>query len=334
MSTEFNIPDSALKGLREAAQRGTLIPFIGAGASRLAGSPDWMGHANEALKQFVANDRVNFSHAQLDQLHSLSARVKLSIALALQYEHNYPIDHSAILHPKGKTDKKGLHLYSSLSKLAKTFVTTNYDQWLDEYIESSVPDINDSSSKEAKSIITKRNIHYEVDDFTPAHLNQPNTVIHLHGSIVEPKSMVFTTQHYVKHYANDRNLDDPEKENRVLTFLDYLFDKKSVLFIGYGLEELEILEYVILKARRIAGENNFETKHFIIQGFFSHQRELMLSMKNYYQRECGIELIDFVRDEKDWDMLLDVVDCLAEKVPASNLMVLQEFKEMEDLLNG
>jgi hypothetical protein len=36
----------------------------------------------------------------------------------------------------------------------------------------------------------------------------------------------------------------------VLTSLDYLFSNRTVLFIGYGLDELEILEYVILKARQ------------------------------------------------------------------------------------
>jgi hypothetical protein len=37
------IPEIPLvpEGLREAAQRGTLIPFVGAGASKLAGCPNW-----------------------------------------------------------------------------------------------------------------------------------------------------------------------------------------------------------------------------------------------------------------------------------------------------
>ena len=64
--------------------------------------------------------------------------------------------------------------------------------------------------------------------------------------------MILTTQDYIRHYANDRRADGPEGENRVLTFLEFLFSEKNVLFIGYGLEELEILEYVIGKARLMA----------------------------------------------------------------------------------
>lgn len=328
----FKLPEEDLKGLREAAQRGTLIPFIGAGASRLAGSPDWNGHANKALEQFVKSGK--FSHAQLDQLQGISARVKLSIALALQEEHEFPIDHRAILQPNGNTDPKGIRLYSGLSRLGKTFVTTNYDEWLDECLTLPAPDKTGGPASQTQPIKKKRNVRHRVEEFTPANLNQPDSVIHLHGSIREQDNMVFTTQHYVRHYANDRLSGDPEKENRVLTFLEYLFDKKTVLFIGYGLEELEILEYVILKARRIAEKKSLETRHYLVQGFFSHQRELMLSMETYFRRECGIKLIPFWRDEKDWDMLLDVVDTLAEKVPASDLMVLQELNEMEDLLDG
>ena len=44
-----HIPD----GLREAALRGILIPFVGAGASRLAGCPGWSDFADGALRYFV-----------------------------------------------------------------------------------------------------------------------------------------------------------------------------------------------------------------------------------------------------------------------------------------
>jgi hypothetical protein len=75
--------------------------------------------------------------------------------------------------------------------------------------------------------------------------------------------MILTTQDYVRHYANDRRADGPEGENRVLTFLGFLFSQKNVLFVGYGLEELEILEYVIGKARLMAEPGKTEIRHFL-----------------------------------------------------------------------
>lgn len=323
------VPD----GVREASQRGTLIPFIGAGASVIAGCPRWAQFADSALAQFV--ERAKISHAEIAQINHLNPRVKLSIARGLEVEHGIPIDFRKLLHPSGRNDNlKGRELYGSLSKLGKTFVTTNYDEWLDEEIDTSDLRMDAATNPMVAPEPKSRNVYHKVEDLTAANLNQPNTVIHLHGSLLDSDGMVLTTQDYVRHYANDRMSGDPALENRVLTFLENLFKQKTVLFIGYGLEELEILEYVILKARRIRASDQIEAKHFLLQGFFSHEEGLMRSLKHYYLRECGIQLIPFLRDQRDWDQLLDVLKEFARLAPASAPMYLQEFKEMGDLLNG
>jgi len=179
---------------------------------------------------------------------------------------------------------------------------------------------------------TPRRVYYKTEDLTAVHLNEENAVIHLHGSVRHPEGMILTTQQYVRHYANDRRTRDGDTENLVLTFLEDLFKNKTVLFIGYGLDELEILEYVIVK-KRMPREPGVQPSHFLLQGFFSHERELMVSMRTYY-RECGIELLPFLKDQRGWEQLIDVLEAFARSVPASGPVVLQEFKEMEALLNG
>jgi hypothetical protein len=143
--------------------------------------------------------------------------------------------------------------------------------------------------------------------------------------------MILTTPDYVRHYANDRRADGPKGENRVLTFLGFLFSEKNVLFVGYGLEELELLEYIIGKAR-LTARGKTEIRHFLLQGFFSHEKELARSLSNYYA-ECGIELIPFLRDQKDWDQLIDALEEYARVAPAGAPLNVQIFKEMEALLN-
>ena len=321
------IPD----GLREAAQRGTLIPFVGAGASRLAGCPGWNEFADGALSFFV--DQGKFSHGQLAQIRHLNPRVKLSLALGLQREHQIRIDFRKLLHPNGRENyPNGRRLYSSLSKLGKTFVTTNYDEWLDE--EIAVPDLapNPDGTPEALPRLKGRTVIHAVKDLIYANLNRPDTVIHLHGSVLNPEGMVLTTQDYVHLYANDRLRGETGQENVILTFLEALFQHKTVLFIGYGLEELEILEYVISKARQIRERTSKEVNHYLVQGFFSHEYEVMRSLRQYYKAECGIHLLPFLRDLKDWNQLLDVVDEYARSVPASTPMVVQEFQDMKELL--
>ena len=136
---------------------------------------------------------------------------------------------------------------------------------------------------------------------------------------------------YIQRYANDRGTGGSATENRALTFLEYLFEQHTVLFIGYGLEELEILEYVILKARRQPNTANNEARHYLLSGFFSHQSTLLSSMQDYYLRECGIQLIPFLRDQKDHHQLLEVLEDFAERMPASAPLVLQEEQELEHL---
>ncbi len=318
-------------GLKEAALRGTLIPFIGAGASRLAGCPNWIEFADAALRYFV--DQGKFSHGQLAQLSQQHPRVKLSIARGLQREHNLPIKFDAILYPDGRnTNPKGRRLYEALSKFGKIFVTTNYDDWLDITIGAPPLTLSDAGGTGTPTISQKPTVIYKVEELTPDNLERPNTVFHLHGSLLDPTSMILTTQDYVRHYANDRRGDGSDRENRVLTFLGFLFSEKNVLFVGYGLEELEILEYVIGKARLMAELGKTEIRHFLLQGFFSHEEELARSLSNYYA-ECGIELIPFLRDQKDWDQLMDVLEEYARIAPAGAPLNVQILKDMEALLN-
>jgi hypothetical protein len=100
------IPD----GLREAAQLGFLIPFVGAGASQLAGCPGWASLAAGALESIVAAGHLNY--AQVKQLDGVSARVKLSVMRALQRTHSIKIDFRKLVQPDGgKSDPKGRRLY-------------------------------------------------------------------------------------------------------------------------------------------------------------------------------------------------------------------------------
>lgn len=315
------------EGLREAALRGNLVLFIGAGASRVAGCPGWDEFANGALLQLI--DKGLLTYSQFEQVRYLNPRIKLSITRNIAKEANTSVNYDELLPTPKKLHPKGNSLYSSLFKLGRIFVTTNYDRWLDERIfETSVSATPADTSKVSPSS-TMRVIH-KVNDFLPAALAQPDTVIHLHGSVLDPLGMVLTTRHYVERYANDHRTGNPSTENPTLTFLEYLFANYTVLFVGYGLEELEILEYVILKAREQREEEN-EVRHYLVQGFFSHEQTVVRSMEQYYRRECGIQLIPFLRDQKNHDQLIEVVEHFSKKMHAREPLLLELGHQLEQL---
>jgi hypothetical protein len=257
----------------------------------------------------------------------------MSIALSLAKENSVELNFEKILYPGGARDsQRGQRLYAALSKLGKTFVTTNYDEWLDKAMDAPPPSIA-SVSDLSRTAHPSRTVIYKVDDLIFDNLARPDTVIHLHGSLREPEGMILTTPQYLKHYANHRLSGDVTRENKVLTFLESLFSQRAVLFVGYGLEELEILEYIFVKSRPSQRADGAEIKHYMLQGFFSHEKQLMANLAAYY-RNFGIQLIPFSRDEKDWDQIVEVLEDFAARSPAEDLMRLQRLTDMEDLLNG
>jgi hypothetical protein len=315
--------------LRLAAHQRKLIPFIGAGVSQLGGCPNWQEFADAALSFFVKEKKL--SHAQLDQISHLPSRIKLSMAVELQRQHDLPIEFEKLIEPSSEDKKEiGNRVYANLSKLATTFVTTNYDDWLDK--QPPMDFLTNEPSPQSRLPETSRRIFYKRSDISVENLDIPNAVFHIHGSIRDRESMVLTTVDYLDCYSSHRIDGKGNRENPFLTFLQTLFQLKNVLFIGYGLNELEVLEYVVQKGIKQRTNTNEELRHYVLQGFFTHEMELVRSLKSYF-RQFGVGLLPFSRDELDWDQLARVIEYLAsELTPGPPLRLPRRF-EMEDLLS-
>jgi hypothetical protein len=314
-------------GLREAAAVGKLVPFVGAGASRLAGCPSWAEFADRAIDFLVANTVLN--PAQRSQLAGLTPRIKLSLAKMASERAKFPIDYRSLLQRSDwNADQDGRRLYGHISALSDRFVTTNYDEWLDTIVPTVAIAAAESESDSSKRADQRRTILHHPLQITPSNFAQPNTVVHLHGALIDPAGMVLSTSDYMHRYATDRSRKKTEEENAILAFLEFLFAEKTVLFIGYGLDELEILEYIIGRRRE---PRTAETSHYVLQGFFSFEADLCQSFEQYYAEQCNVQLIPFSRDEQDYRQLIDVLGLLTKELPASNITLAQAFKEMEAL---
>lgn len=322
------IPKNIPEPLRLAAIQRKLIPFIGAGVSQLGGCPNWSEFADASLNFFVEKGKLN--HAQLAQIAPLSSRVKLSVALELEKQHNLRINFKKLLTPSGAKKKIGDNLYANLSRLATTFVTTNYDDWLDQ-IPPEPLRADELAPSQSLPLGTSRHCFYKRNDISVENLDVPNAVFHIHGSIRDRDSMVLRTVDYLDCYSSHRIDGKENHENAFLTFLQTLFQLKNVLFIGYGLNEMEVLEYIIQKGvqKQKTGE---EPRHYVLQGFFTHELELAWSLENYFH-EFGIGLLPFSRDDLNWDQLIAVIDYLAREIPPGPPLALPKRLEMEELLS-
>jgi hypothetical protein len=106
-------------------------------------------------------------------------------------------------------------------------VTTNYDKLIS-------PRSVKSEEKEDLWRLT------DPKEFNTAFMDKGNKVFHLHGCIDDQEKMIITMQDYLRHYS----------ETKIKNFLNTLFTKKTVLFLGYGFGETEILEYVLKKKKK------------------------------------------------------------------------------------
>ena len=327
-----NIPEypEITEDLYLAAGSKGLVPFIGAGVSKLAGYPDWKDFADMTLRFFAEKGKLNY--AQYDQISSLSPRVKLSIAVDLEKRHNLPIDFEEILQPPSPNDKQREKVYRhvlGLFQFSKTFVTTNYDKELDALSPASSMVLDGKNESKGESVLPPSCI-YKHNEIKVDCLYKENSVIHIHGSVHDRESMVLTTTDYLTRYSGHKY---DGHENPYLTFLQELFNQRTVLFVGYGLEELEILEHIIQKGidKPQDGSQNGALTHYVLQGFFSHQIEMARSMQSYFQ-SFGISLLPFSLDTHEWHGLVNVIGYLNKELPPGKGLTLAEKNAMADLL--
>jgi len=286
------LPDEII----QAALDGDLVLFIGAGTSILMGLPSWSIFSRQILQQLRTLNLLN--HAEIDQIASLNdPKKQLSIAIQLAQSEGLPLD---LTKPFQHSQSK-CKVYNYINAIGCSYVTTNYDKYL--------------LSK------SEENRFYEKDNLRVRHLDTPGSIVHLHGCICKPDTMIISTKDYLNHYDNEN----------VQEFLGHLFDKKTVLFIGYGLEEAEILEHIL---RRGDVRPGAEVKRFMLQGFFSRQKPLYGNLSSYYQDSFGVDLIGFVRDHEDYAQQVSILENWSRQIKVKPPSLSKDLDFMGEVLGN
>jgi hypothetical protein len=290
--------------IRQAALDGDLVLFVGAGVSMLVGLPSWGNLALFVLEDLRKNGYLNYS--ELEQIKSLDPKKLMSIAELMAKENlvSYITKHLVAV----QDDKS---IYSYLNKIGCPCVTTNYDELISPHYYPK----KDGSTTAA--LITRVS---EKKDFHAGHLNRPGTVVHLHGSVSKPESMVVTTKQYLEHYDDET----------VKHFLGELFEKKTILFMGYQLEEAEILEHIL---RRGGVKGTKVRRRFLLQPFFQTQKPLYEMLFEYYVKSFGVHLIGFIRDHSDYEQLKEIVKTWSEQIEIRPSALIEDLEFMDEVLS-
>lgn len=122
-----NLPHNLI----HAAQDGKLVFFIGAGVSRLLGGYSWNDYALNKLNYLFKHHIISFHDKE--RLSKLNSREVLSICDILFKENHIsmPSEEDFLINSKQEEDKSS-DVYQNLYSLNAIYVTTNYDNYLDQ----------------------------------------------------------------------------------------------------------------------------------------------------------------------------------------------------------
>ena len=168
-------------------------------------------------------------------------------------------------------------------------------------IESHLPwpyKNKDNSTKNMHPVNYK--IAYHLNDLSTSDLQQNKILLHLHGSIEKEKEMIVSTQDYISLYTNSRNQK----------MLSLFFKKQVVVIIGYGMDELEILDFIM---RSTTTDN---TQFFLFMPIYSYQKIIVSYMERHYQ-DIGVELIPYEIDKKGYKEIETILKKFGEVLPTT-----------------
>lgn len=297
------------KELFRAIKEKQLVVFYGAGVSRIAGCKGWVDLANE-----IINSLPIYSFIQKDELKNIALhdpRKAISICYhQAQKEKKLEEYYEAIkkaLKPKDTNKFKEIHkLIFDLDALF--YVTTNVDRGAEQ--------VNFRKRKIFNLPLEETELNWE-------YFNEGN-IIYLHGSLEKPERTIFTVDDYIKFYS---------KQNAKMCLQEVFREPHSVLFIGYSLDEYEILENIFRVMGNQTSENNSNSscKYFLLTPLYTRDLE-RFNIESEYFKIFSVCTIPYFIDYKGYDGLFDTLINFKKEIEENMPPLLEDFSKIDQLL--
>jgi len=304
------IPDIRKTTIIEAVNTGTLAIFTGAGVSRLMGCMGWQDLSYKLLDSaFVLKDKAGSSLLDWRVIDDLKARGEHRKSITICdsiFTSNGHHDEFMKVFSDALTSKPSHcllqpseNIYHELNRLHGCHITTNADPIF-------------QSSVSFKEVITGKDIQ---DGIIRDELD-PLTLYPLHGLMAKPDSLVFTLPDYLRFY----------RDKKIQDFLNMVFSKYTVLFVGYGLSELELLQYIL-------PERGGLPKRFCLQGYRRGEEKIADAEQMFYD-VMGITLVPFELDVNGYAQLFTVIREWADNVTVGSKYIPSTYKIIDEFLKS
>lgn len=288
--------------IKNAVDNNELVIFFGAGASRILGCQGWIQLAHNLVdacfNSVNNNDERLLSFQEKESLKSDTDQKKvISICYNILKSHNksevfYHTLKSSLLADKSKLES--LNIYTQIHNFNAVIVTTNIDNHLSD-------------------IYTNNRVIYNVEDLVGSFSN--TKLYQLHGNLeADPEDIVIKVTDYFNRYSK------PKFQN----FLKRLFREKTILFIGYGLSEFEVLDYLLLKSKPLIAQS----KHYLLHPYYSYEVNTYGNDRLYF-KDLGIEIIPYAIDENGYEQLFKVLQNWNNRLLVITDVLASDLKKIE-----
>lgn len=289
------------QAIKEAVNNDRLAVFIGAGISRLAGCLGWDELARKLIERCFKEQKANgdncITFKEKETLSYINDHKKvITICYHILKNNGHEEQFYDVMRRALKGDEKdSANIYDVIRKLRGLCVTTNADEFFDRKFG-------------------EQNLVYKESDFKSDRLDRTK-LYHIHGSIKEPESLVFTVDKYIRRYRGNPDFR---------SFLQEIFGKYTILFVGYGLAEFEMLDYVITNV----GADQ-QKKHFVLEGFFSGEDNI-LEFHKYYYSSLGINVVPYLKDMIGFRQIIKVIGSWEREINQTTTFLYDSFQELEE----
>jgi len=278
------------KSLFEAIENDELIVFYGAGVSMLGGSPSWNQLAVKIANDICGNLFTPLEISVLNGIADSDPRKVISICcnkmINNKEESRFFEQIKKMLEPPDVS--KFITIHERIFKLnAISYITTNIDAGIErieafELKNKKIFDLTDPNDIDFVSNICKGNIFY------------------LHGSLENIERTILTTENYMNFYF--RNQRDNAKQ-----FLREVFSGRyTLLFIGYGLRDYEILQNMFISLEQEKKLNGIK-KHFVLSPIYTKQIT-EFEIDSEYLTLYSIKTLPYFVDYEGFDKLFEILD--------------------------
>jgi hypothetical protein len=281
----------------EAAEQKQLAIFVGAGLSRFMGCSSWGELAENLLKKCEAEGLLNnYEKTVLSQSTDFKKTITICSRLLKNDERFMDEMRKSLNDDKVGDASVDLKIYKDLFSLNGLIITTNADRHIDQVY---LPD----------------NIF--INDFSSATPVDNTHLYKIHGSITDPNSLIFTVEGYLKRYT----------DYEYGKFLEEIFTKYTVLFLGYGMSEFELMDYLFSS---IQGNSK---RHYFLKDYFTHEQRIYKFDQMYFD-DLGVKLIPYAKDSIGYQQLPKIIDEWVQEIKSKTLVLVTNYDDIDDALGN